>query len=226
MASQQSQNEQMRNEPPGEARAPAGRNDAQVPEGAMPGGSQPGQPTDQGLYRQPEGYLQPPLPPITGGTPSPAWQPGVAQQHRGIGHRSLQPGSYRELDWGPSEHRQAYGPAGFERGPSGAFYGGPYGRPASERKGPKDFVRSDERIREAVCERLFDQEWIDVSDVSVQVSDGCVRLEGTVAERRMKHAIEDIADSCLGVRDVDNRIRVRRFGEAVPEQGPQGDPQV
>jgi len=35
-------------------------------------------------------------------------------------------------------------------------------------------------------------------------------LDGTVPERRMKHAIEDLVDACPGVQDIDNRIRVKR----------------
>lgn len=202
-----------------------------------PGVGRAGEPTDQGLRRQPEGY-QPPLPPVGQGPGQPAaWQPGLAYQHPPGEHAAAgsgpRHGAFNERDWGPSALRHgAYGQPEFSSyfrdqpgGGYGAPYPGPYGRPGGERRGPKDYVRSDERIREAVCERLFDQEWIDVSDVSVQVNEGCVLLEGTVAERRMKHAVEDIADSCLGVRDVDNRIRVRRFGSADmspdQQQGPE-----
>ncbi|KWF22737.1 BON domain-containing protein [Burkholderia pseudomultivorans] len=81
------------------------------------------------------------------------------------------------------------------------------------RRGPKGYTRSDERIREDVCERLAHALEIDVSDVSVQVQEGCVTLDGTVPVRWMKHGIEDLADDCLGVRDVDNRVRVRREDE-------------
>jgi hypothetical protein len=51
---------------------------------------------------------------------------------------------------------------------------------------------------------------IDSSDVTVEVADAVVTLQGTVPERYMKHAIEDLADTCLGVKDVDNRVRVER----------------
>ncbi|KVE09966.1 BON domain-containing protein [Burkholderia anthina] len=81
------------------------------------------------------------------------------------------------------------------------------------RRGPKGYTRSDERIREDVCERLAHALEIDVSDVTVQVTDGRVELDGTVPVRWMKHGIEDLADGCLGVRDVENRVRVRREGE-------------
>lgn len=77
-------------------------------------------------------------------------------------------------------------------------------------RGPKGYTRSDERIREDVCERLAYAIDIDVSEVSVTVTDACVQLDGTVPERWMKHEIEDLADSCVWVRDVDNRVRVAR----------------
>ncbi len=63
------------------------------------------------------------------------------------------------------------------------------------------------------------------------VKDAKVTLEGSVPDRRMKHAIEDLADQCPGVQDVDNRIRVqagRDTNHCVIEsttfrrQGPQG----
>jgi hypothetical protein len=53
---------------------------------------------------------------------------------------------------------------------------------------------------------------LDASEVSIEVKDGKVTLEGTVPERRMKHAIEDMADACPGVSDVENRLRVAQGG--------------
>jgi BON domain len=76
--------------------------------------------------------------------------------------------------------------------------------------GPKGYQRSDERLREDISERLMAARYIDSSDVTVNVSAAKVVLEGTVPERRMKHAIEDLVDACPGVQDIDNRIRVRR----------------
>ncbi|OZI22512.1 BON domain-containing protein [Bordetella genomosp. 7] len=77
----------------------------------------------------------------------------------------------------------------------------------SQRITPKGYVRSDERVREDVCERLS-HSGLDVSDVSVQVSDGVVTLEGSVPSRHTKHAVEDCVDDCLGVNDIQNHIRV------------------
>ncbi len=76
--------------------------------------------------------------------------------------------------------------------------------------GPKGYQRSDERLREDISERLMQAHYIDSSDVTVEVSGAKVVLEGTVPERRMKHAIEDLADACPGVQDIENRIRVRQ----------------
>lgn len=81
-------------------------------------------------------------------------------------------------------------------------------RSHSPRRMPKGYRRTDERIREDVCERLG-RSGLDVADVSVDVAAGRVTLQGTVDDRRAKHAIEDCADACMGVEDVDNRIRVR-----------------
>lgn len=75
--------------------------------------------------------------------------------------------------------------------------------------GPRNYARSDERIAEEINERLTDDEDIDASDLNVRVSEGKVMLEGSVERRWMKHRAEDIADSCTGVKEVDNRIVVR-----------------
>ncbi|MGQ0503649.1 MAG: BON domain-containing protein [Panacagrimonas sp.] len=89
-------------------------------------------------------------------------------------------------------------------------FGGISDRQRRDRVGPRGYVRSDERICDDICERLHHSYHLEVQDVSVQVSKGIVTLDGTVPERAMKHCIEDIAERCLGVRDIDNRIRVSR----------------
>ncbi len=73
--------------------------------------------------------------------------------------------------------------------------------------GPKNYRRSDERLAEDINERLTDDD-LDASNITVSVTDGKVSLEGTVDQRWMKHRAEDIADSCIGVKEVDNRIHV------------------
>jgi hypothetical protein len=79
-------------------------------------------------------------------------------------------------------------------------------------RGPKGYQRSDDRIREDICDRLMTSPY-DASDVEITVSQGEVTLTGTVRSRADKWGIEDMADAVLGVQDVHNQIRVNR-GEA------------
>ncbi|WP_175687240.1 BON domain-containing protein [Burkholderia anthina] len=112
-----------------------------------------------------------------------------------------------ERDYDPRDPRRAGAPD------LSRFGGDPEREALRYRRGPKGYTRSDERIREDVCERLAHALDIDVSDVTVQVREGRVELDGTVPSRWMKHDIEDLADDCMGVRDIENRVRVRRDGE-------------
>lgn len=68
--------------------------------------------------------------------------------------------------------------------------------------------RSDERIREDVCEALRGDDWIDATHIQVDVQEQNVVLSGEVRERNQKWLAEDIAERVLGVRAVINRIRV------------------
>jgi len=76
-------------------------------------------------------------------------------------------------------------------------------------RGPKGYTRSDDRIKEDVNDRLTDDPHIDASDIDVSVKDGEVTLTGTVDSRFAKRHAEDIADRISGVKDVENRIKVR-----------------
>lgn len=126
-------------------------------------------------------------------------------------------------DFAQSARESRYGSTQSQSGERDSAYGGfssarGYGRerpqhvgpPRSRNRGPRNWQRSDERIREDVCERLSALDDVDVSDVSVSVEQGTVRLTGSVVERGDKHRIEDVADDSIGVRDIDNQIRVRR----------------
>ena len=79
-------------------------------------------------------------------------------------------------------------------------------------RGPKGYIRSDERIKEDVSDRLEQHGEIDASEIEVQVSRGEVTLEGTVEDRRTKRMAEDIIETCPGVKQVHNRIRVQGNG--------------
>ncbi len=75
-------------------------------------------------------------------------------------------------------------------------------------KGPKGYKRSDERIREDVCDRLCDNPMIDASNIDIKVEGSEVILTGTVESREDKRRAEDIAESISGVSNVQNQIRV------------------
>ncbi len=93
------------------------------------------------------------------------------------------------------------------------------GRQSYGGKGPRNYTRSDERITEDLCERLTEDHDIDASDIEVKVSQGTATLEGTVSQRWMKHRAEDVADSCSGVRNVENRIKVQSSGPVYGTSG-------
>jgi osmotically-inducible protein OsmY len=75
-------------------------------------------------------------------------------------------------------------------------------------KGPQGYVRSDERIRELVCEALTEDDLVDATHVDVAVRTGEVTLSGVVGDRAMKRRAEDVVDRVPGVRDVHNQLRL------------------
>jgi len=76
-------------------------------------------------------------------------------------------------------------------------------------RGPKNYVRSDERIREDVSDRLSDDSWLDASDIEVTVANCEVTLAGLVRTRDDKRRAEDIVERVSGVRHVQNNLRVQ-----------------
>lgn len=89
-----------------------------------------------------------------------------------------------------------------------SWFGGEAGR-SHRGRGPKNYARSDERIREDVNDRLTDDPWVDASEIEVQVASGEVTLSGAVNRREDRRRAEDIAEQVLGVRHVQNNIRVQ-----------------
>jgi osmotically-inducible protein OsmY len=75
-------------------------------------------------------------------------------------------------------------------------------------KGPKNWDRSDERIRAVVNEHLMDHDGIDATHIEVTVDNAEVTLSGNVGSRWEKRLAEDIAFHCRGVHDVHNRLTV------------------
>jgi len=76
-------------------------------------------------------------------------------------------------------------------------------------KGPRDYQRSDDRIRDDVNDRLTAHGWIDATDIQCKVENREVVLTGFVDSRAVKRAAEDVAESVDGVREVHNHLRVR-----------------
>jgi hypothetical protein len=133
---------------------------------------------------------------------------GSESMGRGAGGRSFND-RWENAYGGGSAGSEGYGSSG---GYASAQHQG-YGRESTtglgrRGRGPKNYIRSDERIREDISERLSDDDHLDASEIEVQVSQGVVTLTGTVEERWEKHRAEDIAGNCSGVRDVLNQIRV------------------
>jgi osmotically-inducible protein OsmY len=81
-------------------------------------------------------------------------------------------------------------------------------------KGPKNYSRSDDRIREEVCDRLTDDAHVDASEIDITVKDGEVTLTGTVDSRDAKRRAEDAIENCSGVKHVQNNLRVKQQGSS------------
>lgn len=118
-------------------------------------------------------------------------------------------GSQNEQSWRPergassSAAQTSYGsssPSSRTSGAQGKYWG----------KGPKGYSRSDERIKEEVCQILMEHGDIDASEIDIAVENGEVRLSGTVSSRQMKRAAEEAIENCSGVKEVLNQLRLQR----------------
>lgn len=128
--------------------------------------------------------------------------------YRGVGYYSVAYLGPDESEGRGSEPGTSYGQdrrssAGWSGQGASTSGGGYAGR------GPKGYRRSDERIREDISDRLMASEWIDASDIEVDVSRGEVTLSGTVHDRPAKRLAEDIVEDVMGVREVMNQLRVK-----------------
>lgn len=119
-------------------------------------------------------------------------------------------GERREPRYGPQYDygRQGGSQPGYEQSPGGPGHGNRRFDEDYSGRGPRNYSRSDERIKEDICDELSSDPGCNAEDIEIEVKDGMVTLSGTVPSRKMKHRAEDIADAARGVKDVDNRIRV------------------
>ena len=76
-------------------------------------------------------------------------------------------------------------------------------------RGPRGYRRTDERVRDDVCQWMSDDARLDAREIDVRVRDGDVTLEGLMEDRAARRLAEDIAAAVPGVRDVFNRLQTR-----------------
>ncbi|HEY8565179.1 MAG TPA: CBS domain-containing protein [Beijerinckiaceae bacterium] len=127
----------------------------------------------------------------------------------------------------PEFGRGASGGRDYGAGPGHVVFGHGDDRGHAGR-GPKGYKRTDDRIREDVSDRLFDDAGLDASDIDVSVADGEVTLAGTVRRREDRRRAEDIAHEVRGVGHVQNNLRVGAAGQggsqaASPNSGSEPD---
>ena len=83
-------------------------------------------------------------------------------------------------------------------------------RPSFAGRGPQGYKRSDDRILEDINDAMTRDPDLDATNISVEVKSGEVVLKGNVSDRESKRCAEEIAESCSGVSDVQNQIRIKR----------------
>jgi hypothetical protein len=178
----------------------------------------------------------------------PRGQRGQPWKHRGPSTSPYGPPRY---DW-ETERRGAWGYGagarfGYDFGPGESWrwregaeaaerpwwsaetwpHGREQGRGMFRGRGPRGYRRSDERMREDVCDLLTEHADLDASDMQVNVADGEVTLQGSVSTRSDKRLAEDLAASVSGVRQVHNQLRLREgelkqldYEQPMPERDP------
>lgn len=94
-------------------------------------------------------------------------------------------------------------------------------------KGPKNYKRSEDRIREDVSDKLSDDDILDASDIEIEVSGSDVTLNGEVTSRYAKHRAEDIVEDVSGVTHVQNNLRVKEktYSDTNTSYNPNSDTQ-
>lgn len=86
-------------------------------------------------------------------------------------------------------------------------------------RGPKGYRRSDERIKEDVCDALERHSAIDASEIEVSINEGVVILQGFVENRAQKRLSEDVIENLTGVKDIRNELSIdQRLFERLREQ--------
>jgi hypothetical protein len=131
-----------------------------------------------------------------------AWRSGVGSGPAGFGFgREEDPGrgGFVDHDWQPTRPARGRG-----------AWAGDWSEEDYRGRGPRDYRRSDDRVREEICERLTEDRAVDATDIVVHVHDGEVTLSGAVPSRDQKRRAEECVEGVTGVRDVFNQLHVDR----------------
>jgi osmotically-inducible protein OsmY len=67
---------------------------------------------------------------------------------------------------------------------------------------------SDERIREDVCDRLMQLGPVDCTEIGVTVTNGLVRIDGTLPSDEWKQRVFDVVSTVKGVDRIESHLRV------------------
>lgn len=77
-------------------------------------------------------------------------------------------------------------------------------------KGPKGYKRSDDKIKSDLEDELYNDSYIDASDMEITVNNAVVTLTGSVDSKWIKRRAEDIAETITGVEEVKDNLIVRK----------------
>lgn len=136
------------------------------------------------------------------------WNRSTDRQHEGNWYAGIEEPAAPVRRW-PEAAVRAPIPARSAATPSAVVAGLPLASGGKRGRGPRGYVRPDERIHEDVCDCLFVDDEVDASEVTVEVADGVVTLDGSVAALWEKRRIENLVRACSGVRELRNLLRIR-----------------
>jgi len=122
----------------------------------------------------------------------------TSSNYSGFNYGNQGYGSQGQQSWQQGGQNQNWQQGRSNQGQSGQYSG----------KGPKNYQRNDDRIREDVCEMLTQHGSIDASEIEVQVSNGEVTLSGSVSSRQEKRMAEEAIENLGGIKDVNNQLKV------------------